>query len=468
MDRRSLLRHALLAASGALWPRELALGAGLGSVPPVLLAAPGAYDLGAGPVAGGLLFNGQWPSPTLRVAPGDAFALTLDNQLGEDTIVHWHGLTPPADMDGHPSLVIPSGATRPYAFTIHERPGTYWYHPHPHHRTGWQVYHGLAGFLIVDDGQDAARGLPTGARELPLLLADKRISGGALQYAPTMGEQMAGFLGNTVLVNGRVGPVLPVEPAVLRLRLLNGSNARILNPAFADGRTFWLVGTDAGLLETPVPVQQVLLAPGERVELLVDLRASAGQQVEFLSAPFSITAPSPPTAPAQGSGFPLLRFDASLPLSGPPGDIPASLPPMPPAPVPAGPLREFVLTQAQGQHFINGAVYDLGRLDFSVPLGVPHVWRFTNAGNMPHPMHMHGTHFRVLSRSGAPLPTDAGWKDTVLVRVGEVVDVALRFDVPGLFVVHCHNLEHEDHGMMQNFVVEDRLFADGFEPATLR
>jgi FtsP/CotA-like multicopper oxidase with cupredoxin domain len=250
---------------------------------------------------------------------------------------------------------------------------------------------------------------------------------------------------------------------VYRLRLLNGSTARILNPSFQDGRPFWLVGTDAGLLPAPVEVTSVLLAPGERVEILVDLRASAGQTLDFVSAAFTIAGGAPPTAPPQGAALPMMRFLVDLPLAGDPGGIPHGFGPIAPPPITVGPVRQFQLTQQAGQHFINGRVYDLARVDFTVPLGQPEIWRFVNAANFPHPMHVHGAHFRVLSRSGAPLPTDAGWKDTVLVRVGETVDVALRFDTPGLFVVHCHNLEHEDMGMMLNFVVEPPLFRDGFE-----
>ena len=424
-----------------------------------LTAAAGNYDLGAGARTGGLLFNQSWPSPTLRVNQGEVFDLTLINQLSEPTIVHWHGLTPPADMDGHPNSVIAAGTSRPYRFTVNNRAGTYWYHPHPHERTAYQAYLGLAGFLLVSDGQDAARGLPTGARDLPLLLADKRLNGGTLQYSPGMADMMSGFLGNAVLVNGRLAPTLAVEPAVVRLRLLNGSNARILNPAFADGRSFWLIGTDAGLLSAPVAVTSVLLAPGERVEVLLDLRGSSGQNVDFVSAPFSISAMNPPSAPAQGSGFDLMRFQVTLPLSGPPGEIPIAFEPVPAPTILSGPVRQFQLTQSGPQHLINGLVFDMNRVDFRVAQGSPEIWRFVNSGSQPHPMHVHAAQFRVLSRSGPALPTDAGLKDTVLVRVGESVDVSLRFDVPGLFVVHCHNLEHEDNGMMLNFVVEGSAVA---------
>lgn len=434
-----------------------------------LTAGYGSYDLGSGPLPGALLFNDQWPSPTLSINTGEDFDLTLFNELDEPTIVHWHGLTPPADMDGHPIDAIDPGTSRPYHFTIEDGPGTYWYHPHPHHRTAFQVYQGMAGFLLVSDGQDEARGLPTGARDVPLLLADRRVTAGGelVPHDPSMPEMMVGFLGNTVLVNGRVEPQLEVEPAVIRLRLLNGSTARILNPGFADGRSFWLIGTDAGLLETPVAVNQVLLSPGERIELLIDLRGQSGASLNLVSRAFSIAGMHPPVIvqPPQGSAFELMRIDVTVPLSGPPGDIPPGFAPIPPIDSSQAEVRSFTFTQTGANHFINGLQYELERVDFSVPLNTVEIWRFINNTNQPHPMHMHGAHFRVLSRTGTATPTDAGWKDTVLVHVGETVDIALKFARPGLFVLHCHNLEHEDHGMMLNFVVEgdDPIFADRFQ-----
>ncbi|HRQ63495.1 MAG TPA: multicopper oxidase domain-containing protein [Xanthomonadaceae bacterium] len=431
-----------------------------------LTAAPGNYDLGDGPRPGAMLFNGSWPAPTIRLQQGDLFDLILHNNLDEPTIVHWHGLLPPADMDGHPIYAIGPGESRPYLFSVHERASTYWYHTHPHHRTAYQAYHGLAGFLIVDDGLDEVRGLPPASRDIPLLLADKRLNTeGAMEYNPSMADIMRGLLGNTVLVNGRQALQMSVEPAVHRLRLLNGSTARILNPAFADGRTFWLIGTDAGLLDAPLAVNSVLLSPGERVELLVDFRDDAGTTLEFLSALANITSPGPPIEFPQGAEMPMMRFVVDEPLEGESGEIPELFDAMPPPAITEGPVRPFVFTQNGPDHFINGLTYELERIDFTVEQGEPEIWRCTNAGNQPHPMHMHGAHFRVLGRSGEPIASDAGWKDTVLVRVGETVDVALRFDVPGLFLFHCHNLEHEDHGMMLNFVVNanNAIFRDGFE-----
>lgn len=434
-----------------------------------LTAGFGDYDLGDGPLPGAMLINDQWPSPTLTITQGQDLDLTLFNELDEPTIIHWHGLTPPADMDGHPTQAIDPGTSRPYQFTVENRRATYWYHPHPHHGTGPQVYYGMAGFLLVDDGQDAIRGLPTGARDLALLLGDRRVSsGGEMEtYAPNPEEQMVGFLGDSVLVNGQVAPSASVEPAVLKLRLLNGSSARILNPALSDGRDFWLVGTDAGLLEAPVQVSSVLLSPGERVEILIDLREDSGSTLDLVSSAFTMLGSHPPEVdgPPQGTAFDLMTFNVDLPLDGSAGSIPASFEPMPVIDSTDAPVRTFELTQDSMHHYINGLQYDIDRTDFVVPVDTVEIWRFTNTSAQPHPMHMHGAQFRVLSRTGDSIPSDQGWKDTVLVRIGETVDIALRFDKLGLFLLHCHNLEHEDHGMMLNFEVRpaDGIFTDRFE-----
>ena len=438
-----------------------------------LTAASGAYNLGGGARSGALLYNAQWPSPLIRITQGSALDITLQNQLSEATNVHWHGLAAAAGMDGHPTEVAAPGTGKRYVFAVNERPGTYWYHPHPDGATARQAYFGLAGMLIVDDGNDALRGLPTGDRDIPLVLADKRVSNGALVYQPTMMDIMSGWLGNTLTMNGAAGPVTAtVEPAVIRLRLLNASNARILNPAFADGRAFWLIGSDGGLLDAPVKVNSVLLAPGERADVLLDLRGNTGQSLKFISAAFSTAGSGMMgggmmgsgmmgSAPAQGTAFDLLTLSVSNASVSNAGSIPLQFAPIVrylPSTAMVG--RAFELTSMSGMsgslHRINNLTYDSGRIDFVVRRGDLERWQFVNRAMEPHPMHVHGTQFQVVSRDGAEarrLATDLGWKDTVLVRPNETVDIALRFSVAGNYVLHCHNLEHEDNGMMLNFNV---------------
>ena len=354
-----------------------------------LTAAAGNYDLGSGARAGAMLYNGAWPSPLIRIAADGTLDFTLQNQLTEPTNIHWHGLAAAPGMDGHPMEVVAAGASRRYQFpvsAVSERPGTYWYHSHAHNATARQVNLGLAGMLIVDDGNDAQRGLPTGVRDIPLVLADKRVNNGTLVYQPTPMDIMTGWLGNMLTVNGMAGPVTAnVEAAVIRLRLLNASNARILNPALADGRGFWLIGTDGGLLAAPVAVTSVFLAPGERIELLLDLRSNAGQRVRLASAAFPAFSamggrmmPSMPGAPPpQGSAFDMVEFVVAAGIN--PGTIPAAF-----APIvrfdPAAALvnRVFELTEVNGvmsgMHRINGLLFNGARIDFVVQRGVLERW----------------------------------------------------------------------------------------------
>lgn len=443
-----------------------------------LATASGSYNLGGGARSGALLYNGQWPSPLIRIFQGSPLDITLQNQLSEETNIHWHGLTAAPGMDGHPTERVAPGTSKRHTFAINERTGTYWYHPHPHGATARQAYYGLAGMLIIDDGNDAARGLPTGARDIPLVLADKRISNGALVYQPTMMDHMTGWLGNVITVNGTSGPVTTtVEPAIIRLRLLNASNARILNPALSDGRSFWLVATDGGLLSAPVAVSSVLLAPGERAEILLDLRTFAGRTVKLISVAFNSSGSGmmgggmtgggmmgggmSGSGLAQGTAFDLLSLTVSSVATSNPGSVPASFDPVVRyAPEAAVANRLFQLTgmggMTSGMYRINGLTYNPARIDFVVRRGELERWQFSNQSMEPHPMHVHGTQFQVKSRNGnaaARMPTDLGWKDTVLVRPSETVEILLRFSVASNYVLHCHNLEHEDDGMMLNFSV---------------
>ena len=406
-----------------------------------LTVGAGTYNLGGGARSGALLYDGQWPSPLIRIVQGMPLDITLQNQLAEATNIHWHGLTAAPGMDGHPTELVGPNASKRYTFPVNERTGTYWYHPHPHEATARQAYFGLAGMLIVDDGRDAARGLPTGVRDIPLVLADKRVSSGALVYQPSMMDIMTGWLGNVITVNGTSGPVTTtVEPAVIRLRLLNASNARILNPALSDGRSFWLVATDGGLLSAPVAVTSLLLAPGERAEILLDLRALAGRTVKLVSAAFSSSGSGTMgggmmgggmmgggmsgSGFAQGTAFDLLSLTVSSVATSNPGSIPVSFDSVARyAPAAAVANRLFQLTgmggMSSGLHRINGLTYHPARIDFVVRMGELERWQFSNQSMEPHPMHVHGTQFQVISRNGteaARLPTDLGWKDTVLVR----------------------------------------------------
>jgi FtsP/CotA-like multicopper oxidase with cupredoxin domain len=410
-------------------------------------------------------YGGVYPSPILRARLGETVDVTLDNQLTEPTNIHWHGLTVPADMDGHPMDVIAPGASFRYTFPVLDRAGTYWYHPHPDMITASQVYRGMAGFFLVGDPEEDALGLPDGEFDVPLLLQDRRyVPDGSFTYAPTMMDLAGGYLGDVVLVNGVPDAQLKLKAAAYRFRFLNGSNARVFRLAFQDRRTFQVIAGDGGLLNRPWPASELFLSPGERAEIYVDLsRDAATPSLRLVSLPFSPYgtvrghAHDPGGGVPQGDPMTVLRMTVGG--TGPAPALPATLVPRG-APIgPAFQHRRFIMNMgmppAHGNLTINGLAYDPARVDAHVERGTAEIWKVINASDHPHPFHVHATQFQVLSRSSRPLaPHERGRKDTVLVWPGEIVEILLRFDhYPGMYVFHCHNLEHEDAGMMATLMV---------------
>lgn len=414
-------------------------------------------------------------APTLRLRKGQKVRIHFTNELPEETILHWHGLHVPANMDGHPKFAIGNGQTYIYEFEVRNRAGTYWYHPHPHGRTGPQVYAGMAGLLLVSDEEEDVANLPTGEYDIPLVLQDRRFDNqGQLQYIGNgMMDQMMGFLGDQMLVNGKPDVTLPVETRAYRLRFLNGSNARIYKLGWDDGTPFTVIGTDGGLLEKPLERPYLTLAPAERVEIWVDFSGRAlGTKLNLVSLPFS-------AGEVQSGQFPVLAImiekeasdNVTLPerLSDPKFFSAAD----------SERTREVALQMRFGNWTLNGQTFEMSDVmkDETIQLNSLETWEFNNAaasGNgrgmmsnmrLPHPMHMHGESFQVISRqpnnegmtdwnSLSEGFVDEGWKDTVLVMPGERVQVLRHFgDYLGLFIYHCHNLEHEDMGMMRNFKV---------------
>jgi FtsP/CotA-like multicopper oxidase with cupredoxin domain len=423
-----------------------------------LVAAPATASVAGNAPAAVWLFSGHLPGPTIRARTGEYAHIRLLNQLPEPTVVHWHGVLVPAPQDGHPRYAIGPGATFDYEFPIVQRAGTFWYHPHAHHLTAGQIQRGLAGFFIITDEEEDALGLPTGPREILLLLQDRDGNAAeAFSYAPTADDLRTGILRDLPYGNGVRLPTLQVSGQRYRFRVLNASHARVYLLALSNGVPLTVIGNDGGLLPSATEVESVFLGVGERIDFLIDLAAfPTGTRMMLKSLPFSLPSASDGLYP-QGLEMDLLELvrtggggsnDPSLPA------VLSSVPHLTPAAE-----RSFVFrsTDQENMHQINGRSFEMDRVDEQIPLGQVEQWVFSNDSTLPHPVHLHGTHFQVLSRSGRRnqvFPYEAGWKDTVLLMPLETVRVAVRFDrYPGIFLLHCHNLQHEDMGMMLNVEV---------------
>jgi FtsP/CotA-like multicopper oxidase with cupredoxin domain len=230
--------------------------------------------------------SASYLGPVVRVGSGDTIPFRVENSLDEETTLHWHGIWVPSHVDGGPHNTIRPGAVWSPELTIRQPATTAWFHPHPHGNTARQVYSGLAGLMIISDGGDGDRGLPGayGVDDLPLILQDKRFGrGGTLVYEPDMMDLMHGFQGDTLVVNGAIGPVARVPAGYVRLRLLNAANARVFDLRFSDRRSFFVIAGDGGLLAEPVEVRRLVIAPAERYEVLVDF--TDGRAVDLVTAP---------------------------------------------------------------------------------------------------------------------------------------------------------------------------------------
>lgn len=398
--------------------------------------------------------------PTIRTNSSTNANLIFQNNLSEKTNIHWHGLKIPANMDGHPEALVNPGSNFNYQFTINQRAGLCWYHPHPDGATARQAFQGLAGLFIINDAEEAALNLPSGNYEIPLVIQDKRLTASGITYSPSMGEVMSGYMGETIIVNGEASPYTEVATRFYRMRILNGSNARIYNLALSNNADLIIIGNDGGLLKKPIAAKSILLAPGERLDVLVNFAGLAIGTEVFLESRMFDNGGS-----AQGKqGFKMMKFKITQTISD--GfTLPASLSLINSiSPSTSSKTRNFIINAMQmssgmnmtGIHRINDKTYDKNRIDENVSANATEIWVFDNSqGDEPHPMHLHGVHFQVLERSGGRgqlIASESGWKDTVLVMPRETVKIIIQFStLTGVFVFHCHNLEHEDDGMMLQY-----------------
>jgi FtsP/CotA-like multicopper oxidase with cupredoxin domain len=413
-----------------------------------LTAAPARLSLIPGKESDVYAYNGRVPGPTLDVREGDRVVVHFTNNLSEPTTVHWHGLHVPFEADGSPFHPVPPGQEYRYEYTV--RPGsagTYWYHPHPHHATGAQVGKGLYGAVIVRASEDP---LPAGLTERLLILSDNRfMPGGALDLPDPDSVQGRidfenGREGDVLFVNGQIMPELTIRSGeVQRWRIINASSSRYYRLAI-PGHSFLKIGTDGGLFEHPLELEEILLASAERVELLIRGHAAPGSSSTMKALPYNRYIPQ--TRPAdweQTRELLRLQYTHEEPLA------PAPIPPILRSitrldPEQATATRVMVLSQG----LINNQMMDMRRIDVSAPLGATEIWEIENIVGMDHPFHLHGFQFQVLDRNGVAEPILA-WKDTVNVPKHQKVRFIVQYEnYPGLWMYHCHILDHEDHGMM--------------------
>jgi spore coat protein A len=439
-------------------------------------------------------YAGSYPGPTIETTTGHPIQVTWQNDLrdslgvlrtthylpvdlcpdGPDSagaaprvVTHLHGGHVPPAADGYPTATMLPGEQQTVTYPVNQLAGTLWYHDHAMGITRLNVMMGLAGFFLVRDPVEAGLGLPSGEYEIALALQDRTLrADGSLEYPA---EWMDHFFGQQMLVNGKVWPYLEVKQGKYRLRLLNGCNSRVLRLGLSDGATFQVIGTELGLLTSPVARTSLLLAPGERAEIVIDFASyAAGTHIVLTN-----DAPAPfPGDPGVGVIPNVMRFDV-VASPGHVAALPASLRLV--VPIPAA---EAVVTRdlalRKSPDACTGSAWLINDLRFgditeTPTLGSTEIWRFINESGVTHPMHMHLVAFQVLDRqpfvlqdgqivvTGPPAPPDpseAGWKDTAPVGPDEILRVIARFeDYTGLYPYHCHVLEHEDNEMMRQFRV---------------
>ena len=489
---------------------------------------------------------GSYLGPVMRFEKGQKIRIKLTNLLDEPSITHWHGLHVPALMDGHPQYAIDKGQTFVYEFEMLNRAGMNIYHPHPHDSTASQVYHGLAGAILVNDSEERRLELPSGEYEVPIVIQDRQFdANNQFSYASHMRDRMLGFYGDRILVNGRPDFQLDVVSRAYRFRVLNGSTARIYKLAWDDNSPITVIGTDGGLLEAPLHKSYVMLAPGERLDIWVDFSGrQVGSQLVLRSRSFSGVLPKMAermmgmdgqgqhggmrnSALPVGSDYPILTVKVTRQVNDSP-TLPNKLTtinlyqlsdtanPNKPAPIaisegpmamllngrpyafndvqpneriPVNTVQLMEIFHARGGHGMRGGMGHDGENQSQHRMGGMGMMggmmhqsdddakagghRMGGMGggmgmmmSMAHPIHLHGQSFQILSRTVAAEGNadyasvkdgfiEGGWKDTVLVMPGETVKLIKPFqDFKGLFMYHCHNLEHEDMGMMRDFSVE--------------
>ncbi|MEM6384169.1 MAG: multicopper oxidase domain-containing protein [Pseudomonadota bacterium] len=446
---------------------------GIGNRVPLLLA-PSTHDFGNGAISQTFGINSSYLGPVIRAQQGQTLPLDVTNTIGDVVALHWHGLHVPGSVDGGPHQEIEDGGTWSPDVFIDQRASMNWFHSHTHGKTARQTYNGLAGVLLVEDEASLSADLPKtyGTDDFTIILQDKAFNGaGEMAYQLTGEIFEDGFQGETLVVNGAIAPVMQAVPdGLVRLRILNACNARFLQLSMESGPLF-VIASDGGFLASTVETASIVMSPGERYEILVDMGAAQsnalvvdldGGNGGFLASLLG--------GRNQTTAITLTQNGET----GFQGSIPNRLANLsPPDPTEATVTRSFELQMDTGADLaalalawgnicgngamaINGRPMNMDRIDEEVRKGETEVWRIS-VDDQLHPFHIHGCSFRILSQHGAEPPSYAqGWKDMVHVEEGWS-EVLVTFNheatVDTPYMYHCHILEHEDCGMMGQFTV---------------
>ncbi|MBL7897163.1 MAG: multicopper oxidase domain-containing protein [Crocinitomicaceae bacterium] len=421
--------------------------------------------------------NNSYLGPTLIFNQGDSVSLHVHNELMEETTIHWHGLHVSPDNDGGPHNVIPMMTEWNPKFTVRDHAAMYWYHPHLHMMTNMHATMGAAGLIIVRDTIEAELDLPRhyDVDDFPLVIQSKCFSASKQIEVDNASDSV-------MLVNGAVNGYLPIPAQVVRLRVLNASSERVYNLGFESNMQFYQIGTDGGLLNAPVALTRLKLAPGERADLLIDMTGMEGQQIDLLSYASELPsgtygAAQPGMGPGQtipgylsntlnGSDFKIMEFQIIAQTSNPVTTIPTALITNSPwstgdatvfrtklfEPVNMGP------TAIQGPFTINGNSFDMMVVNDTIFKDAIEIWTLDNQSPIAHPFHIHDIQFYLTDINGGAVPANMqGRKDVVLVPPMQTVSFITKFetfcDDDGEYMYHCHMLPHEDDGMMGQFIV---------------
>ncbi len=395
--------------------------------------------------------SGTYLGPTLFLKNGEKISINYTNKLDVETTMHGHGMHVPGNMDGTAHQPIAVGSTWSAQYTVNQNACTNWYHPHYLHKTAPHVYQGLAGMIIIEDSESQTLDLPKryGIDDIPLVLQDRFFTADktALDYSPSNMQLSRGYIGDTFITNGAIKPTFESEDKEIRFRLLNGSNSTVYTLGFSDGRNFKQIATDNAFLESPIEMTRLTLSPGERAEFVVDFTDDFGVTLSLEEYNYSKT---------------FLKIAVNKSATAVTA-LPSSLTTLNSINIPTK-SRQFTLGMSgMGVFTINGKTMDMNRIDVALSQGDVEEWEIINNMGVDHNFHIHGTHFRVVSRNGSAAQVaenEKGYKDVVYLPANEKVKFIVEVPSDGVtadssnpYMFHCHFLEHEDNGMMGQFTV---------------